>query len=478
VPDHAPFLERLFESEAPEASYPLTRVEGEIPSYVRGTYYLNGPGLFRRGDLDYRHWLDGDGRVSALRFGDDGVTLTTRFVAGPRRRDEEAAGRALYRAFGTTFDGDRLVRGIGLASPVNVSIYRWGGRLLALGEQGLPWSLDPESLETLGEETFGRLSPVSPFAAHPHLDPESGEMVCFGISYAAQRPLLYLYHLHPEKGVVARRRLLLDAPYSLHDFSLSPRYASFYLAPYLLDMEALLEGGVSVQEALSWQPQRGTRLLVVSRETGQEVASIPVGQAYSLHQINAFEDEEGRLVVDLLEMSEPAYPQYEVVPDLFTTVPPARPVRLVVDPARGELVERRELPFDLAADFPGVAPRAVGKPYRRFWMLAISKTDERGRKFFDQLVAFDWDQGGVVSTYQTRPFQYLGGEPVFVADPADPGRGVILVQLLDAGRGRGSFALFDASDVAAGPVARLHLEAMIPPGFHASFAPEASHGGG
>ncbi|HEY4594936.1 MAG TPA: carotenoid oxygenase family protein, partial [Thermoanaerobaculia bacterium] len=66
--DHAPGLERAFAAPADQQGTP--RVEGEIPAFLRGTYYLNGPARFERGGQAYRHWLDGDGMVCALRFGE------------------------------------------------------------------------------------------------------------------------------------------------------------------------------------------------------------------------------------------------------------------------------------------------------------------------------------------------------------------------------------------------------------------------
>jgi all-trans-8'-apo-beta-carotenal 15,15'-oxygenase len=115
VIDHAPGLERAFARVPEEGSYTLSGIEGTIPSYVRGTYYLNGPARFSRGDLAYRHWLDGDGMVAALRFRDGEVRFTNRFVRSAKWTGEEAAGRALFRAFGTAFPGDQLLRGIALA---------------------------------------------------------------------------------------------------------------------------------------------------------------------------------------------------------------------------------------------------------------------------------------------------------------------------------------------------------------------------
>ncbi|HEX2642954.1 MAG TPA: carotenoid oxygenase family protein, partial [Thermoanaerobaculia bacterium] len=150
--DNAPGLERAF-ADTPAERVETIRpadIEGEVPAFVRGTYYLNGPARFSRGDVRYRHWLDGDGMICALRFGADGVELRARFVQSPKWQVEEAAGKALFRAFGTSFSGDRLVRGIALESPVNVSVYPFGGALLAFGEQGLPIAIDPETLETRG----------------------------------------------------------------------------------------------------------------------------------------------------------------------------------------------------------------------------------------------------------------------------------------------------------------------------------------
>jgi len=171
-PDLAPHLERLFDRVPEEGSYRIQPASGTLPPGLRGTYYVNGPGRFGRGEVVYRHWLDGDGLVCSLRFDQDeeaaggGVRFTRRFVRSAKWRDEEAAGRSLYRTFGTAFPGDRLVRGIAIASPANVSVYPFAGRLLAFGEQGLPWELDAETLETRGEHTFGRrLNPVAPFSA-------------------------------------------------------------------------------------------------------------------------------------------------------------------------------------------------------------------------------------------------------------------------------------------------------------------------
>ena len=147
-------LERCFLFDAVEDAYPITGISGSIPEALRGTYYVNGPARFRRGDLCYKHWLDGDGMVCALRFGSDGAHFTNRFVRTRKLEEEDAAGRFLYRGFGTAFPGDRLRQNIMLEPPVNVSVYPFAGSVLAFGEQTLPYALDPVTLETRGEYDF------------------------------------------------------------------------------------------------------------------------------------------------------------------------------------------------------------------------------------------------------------------------------------------------------------------------------------
>src|SRR3978361_1270856 len=121
--DAAPLLECCFFFEAIEDSYEVTGIEGHVPAWLRGSYYVNGPARFERAGQRYKHWLDGDGMVCSLRFSGDGVRVTNRFVQTPKLKEEDAAGRFMYREFGTAFPGDQLHRKVMLEPPVNVSVY-------------------------------------------------------------------------------------------------------------------------------------------------------------------------------------------------------------------------------------------------------------------------------------------------------------------------------------------------------------------
>jgi all-trans-8'-apo-beta-carotenal 15,15'-oxygenase len=469
VADYAPGIEHAFSLEPSEQSYTVDEIEGRVPTSIRGTYYLNGPARFELEGFNYRHWLDGNGMVCALRFAEGHVSFTNRFVRSRKFTEEEKARRPLFRTFGTAFAGDLLKRKIMLESPVNVSVYKYRDSLLAFGEQGLPYELDPVTLETRGEFNFsGALNDVSPFSAHPKFDRETGEMFNFGVAFSAREPLLHFYRFDAQGKLNYRRRLHLDYPCTLHDFGLSQSFAIFYLSPYLLNVSSFVLEGCTLMDSLQWEPERGSRLLVVSRETGAPVASINIGSRHCLHFINCFETN-NLLNVDVLELEQPVYDQYQTLPDLFTDVCEGQPVRYVLDRATGKLCERQELDYRLAPDFPSIDMRRAARPYEDFWMLGISSTGQHGRKFFDQLVHASWNSHSQGDIYQAPPGHYLAGEPVFIPNPSQKTTGSILCQIFDARRVESFFAIFDARNVSAGPLARLRLKTPIHVGFHATF---------
>lgn len=55
----------------------------------------------------------------------------------------------------------------------------WGGHLLALKEVGLPYAVDPHTLDTRTYDPFGQVKSKT-FTAHPKYDPYKDELVVFG----------------------------------------------------------------------------------------------------------------------------------------------------------------------------------------------------------------------------------------------------------------------------------------------------------
>ena len=65
------------------------------------------------------------------------------------------------------------------------------------------------------------------------------------------------------------------------------------------------------------------------------------------------------------------------------------------------------------------------------------------------------------------------GEPIFVpkTDDAAEGDGWILTVVWRGNEGRSDLAVFEATDIAKGPVALAHLSSRVPAGFHGNWRP-------
>jgi all-trans-8'-apo-beta-carotenal 15,15'-oxygenase len=409
--------------------------------------------------------------VCALRFTDDGVYCANQFVRGRKFVREEHG--PVFRTFGTAFPGDRLKRGIGTESPYNVSVYQYRNKLLAFGEQSLPMELDSATLETKTPgKTFdfdGQLNDAAPFSAHPKIDSRTGELLNFGIFFSPDDPVLIYYRFDEAGKLACRKRVSIDYPSSTHDFTVSENYAVFYLSPHLLDVSAIMKNGVATIDALSWQPELGSRLVVLCRKTGKEIARIKIDGRYCLHTINAFE--QGRqLIVDIIELERPIYDQYQTLPEMFLDVPFGKPTRMVIDLDRQSVISKATIEYDCAPDFPVIHPQLDSRQYDDLWMLGISRTGQPGSKFLDQLVHAKWSQPDQVDIWRCPSGQYMSGEPVFVSDPDHKNQGVIICPVLDETKLRTYFAIFGANCVAAGPIAKLTLRQAIHLGFHATFS--------
>lgn len=471
IVDHAPGLERAFPDSAPELDCTLTPDTGALPPTLRGTYYVNGPARFGRGAQRYDHWLDGDGMVAAVRIAEGRARLTSRYVRTDKFSTEEAAGLPVFRAFGTSFPADRLRHGMALASPANISVYPFGGSLLAFGEQGLPWELDPETLETRGEYTFGgKLKAITPFSAHPTIDPVTGELFNFGVSFSAENPALNVYRFSANGTSRYRVRHRLPFACSVHDFGLTESYSVFHLSPYVLDMQAFQKEGRHLMDCLAWRPELGSSIWICDREDGRLRHQVPIGHGYCLHLIHCHEVDE-TLHVDVIEMAEPVYDQYRV-PNLFPDVRTAAIKRYSIELGTGRLLDESTMDSDIMCDFPALDPRLGLGAYESFWTLGLSATHKPGRKFFDCLLRHEWGAGAPADSYQAPPSCYLGGEPVFLPHPDLAGQGFTLCQRFDTSARSMSFLLFDAYDLVRGPIAALPLDRPLHLGFHACWQPD------
>jgi carotenoid cleavage dioxygenase len=442
-PNEHPFLSGAKAPTYVECDAPHLPVRGHMPSTLFGTLYRNGPNpqFAPRGPY---HWFTGDGMVHAFRIAGGRVSYRNRWVRTPRFLLESERGAAI------ALDDPHPV---GDSTVANTNVLSFAGKLLALEEIHAPYAMDPDTLMTLGQDTFGGAL-TTPMTAHPKIDPATGELLWFAYGASGEcTPDIALGTVSPDGRLTTTTRF--DAPYAsmVHDFVATQRH---FVLPILPLVGALERGGLL---PYAWEPARGAFLAIVSRD-GREKRFVAMDACYVFHVMNGFERDDGTIICDVVRYDEPPlFPRADGT--RAATPPPAKLVRWRVDPA-GRVHEDTIL--DVDCEFPRIDERFATRAYRHGYV-RLNETRDAGAGF----AHVDLESGR--SAEWRPPAGDVASEPVFVprADDAPEGDGWLLATVYRAAENRSDLAVLDARDVAAGPIALAELSHRVPSGFHGSF---------
>jgi len=123
---------------------------------------------------------------------------------------------------------------------------------------------------------------------------------------------------------------------------------------------------------------------------------------------------------------------------------------------------------DIAGEFPRIDDRRAGFASRHGWY-ACANPDAPAGTWLSGIVHVD-GAGSRLGKY-LLPLGDTISEPVFVArgDDAAEGDGWLLAAVWRANENRSDLAVFNATDVEAGPVALVQLGHRVPDGFHGNW---------
>jgi all-trans-8'-apo-beta-carotenal 15,15'-oxygenase len=454
----------------------VPRVEGVLPPALRGTLYRNGPGLFDRGGGRKRMLLDGDGMIQAYQFRNGQVRFRTRFVRTKKYVEEEAAEQFLYRTWSTLAPGGVWANlGLRLANQAEVTVIRRDA-LYAFGGPH-PYALDPETLETIGVSTLGVPAEMTRYQAHWKVDGRTGEWLHFGVVYGVT-PTVHITVFKADGRLRTHWTVPLPRQVYLHDWLVSERHLLFVLHPGILPLAgvvAMFLGLRSPADVIRWQPELGNLVLVLERTGPSAPLLLEANAAWMWHALNAYEAH-GEIVADfvgapeIVGLGRPDAPFFAIMRGHAPapSSPGARALvrRYIIDPAARTLREDI-IAADDGYEMPFVNPRFGCSRHRYGYFARNGQADW----FWSSIARVD-TQTGQITSYDFGQGHYCS-EPVFAPQPgasyeagaaAEPGW--LLTLVYDAGTKQSYLAILKADQVAAGPVALVHLTHHVPLSFH------------
>lgn len=440
-----PYLQGNFAPVEQELTATELTVHGEIPPQLSGRLLRIGPNPVNADPENY-HWFLGNGMVHGLRLRDGRAEwYRARYV-----RDDEVTAHMGWPPVG----GAQAALPIG-SGVANTNVIGHAGRTFAIVEAGnLPVELDYE-LETIGRSDFdGGLG--GGFSAHPHRDPHTGELHTAVYSPFWQH---IRYVCVAADGSVAR---VVDVPTPgspmVHDCLFTAHYFILLDLPVTFSADAIAEGSAFPYR---WTPDYGARVGLLPRGGGAETVSWhEVEPCYVFHPMNAYEDDRGRVVLDVIR-----HPRMFASDRHGPNEGRTRLDRWLIDPARTGVAE--SCLDEHPQEFPRVDERRAGSLYRYGYSAAM------GPGFQSTALRKRDLQEGRTSIHSQGPQRHFL-EPVFVprGDDAAEDDGWIMAYVYDADRDSSDVVILDAQDFDGEALATIELPRRVPYGFHGNWVPD------
>ena len=356
-----------FAPVAKEQTHTELVVEGEIPTELDGLYVRNGPnpaGKIKR----RQHYFSGDGMVHGVRIRNGRVVwYRNRFVR---------VGN-VPKLLGERDPGGPITSGLDV-SP-NTNVIRIGGNLYATIEAGPSLVQLSDELETVTRSDLDGALPHG-FTGHHKVDPDVGDIHGVVYSKALGKKALYV-RLSSDGQLLNEVQIPLAGATQIHDMSITKRFAIIFDLNVEFDPLMLLKTTLPIR----WKTRRPSRIGVLPKDgTDRDIRWFHVNPCYVYHPMNAYESEDGRLIVDVSRYKRAA--QKDHYGPLGDTNP--RVFRWTLDLNSPRSRAQEEILFDLSLDFPKISPRVEGRPYR--FAYGIEATT---RPSFDAAIKMDLATG-------------------------------------------------------------------------------------
>jgi carotenoid cleavage dioxygenase-like enzyme len=394
--------------------------------------------------------------LHAVSLRDGQVAYRNRWVQTAGLAAENEAGSALYT--GLMESAKENPRGV-YKDTSNTDVIFDGKELLSLWYiAGHAHRVNALTLETAGPATFGKAK-TAKVSAHAKFDGASGEVLFFD---NGPRAPFMSYGVVKDGALAHYTDIALEGPRLPHDMAFTERHS------ILMDLPVHFRKGALEERRwiIDYHRDIPARFGVLPRyANGEAVQWFEAEPCYIYHVVNAWDEGDTTVMIacrcdDPIPALDPN--DGELARALANLRLKAHLHEWRFDRKTGKTTER---PLDdRSTEFPSIDSRRGGRPSRYAYNMAIP--DAR-TLVFDGLVKYDLERG----TSQSYAFGdgMFGSEAPFAPriGGVEEDDGYVLSFVHDARSDRSALWIFDAKEIARGPLCKVPMSQRVPMGFHA-----------
>ncbi|CAG8683857.1 6652_t:CDS:2, partial [Funneliformis caledonium] len=476
------------------------KVTGELPSWLNGEFYTIGPGIY---DIKYNRMIESEGggyesatETFSMGHWFDGQTPIAKFF-GQKRTDKpemEPCSINISTNFPFYMSGEKP----------KVFCQNHASQVVELEA----YDLSPSRVYSWDDiNPLFRGNHASP---HPHYDENTGELINFNMEIQTLGTKYNFFSIsenHPSGEFITS----VSAKTSyVHSFAVTPRFIILVVFPFYGKNAGInVKWSDSILDSLSYNPEEPTLFYVISRVKKQLVATYKSDPCFAFHHINAFEDDDDNLYLDIV-----CYDNTDICYDLsldnlrnglVVGLPLAEVRRFVLQNVQIESLKFSKMPqatqletlqntvvslfrnashqsinpwpianyvrcADSTLELPRINPKFHGKRYRYVYGIGLSaKAATQEGQIWDALIKCDLDTKEVVAMWVVE--NCYPSEPVFISAPGNDNNeddGILLSVIFEGQDIKSFLVVLDAKTLLE--IARVDLPQVIPLSFgHGSF---------
>ena len=445
-------------------------IEGEIPKDLTGLHVRNGPN--RRFEAAGRyHWFDGDGMLHAVRFEGGRAQYRNRWVMTDGLKEELRAGQALWQGIKDPPRKDRP--DAPMKNTANTDVKFYAGHLVTMWYLGgAVYQCRPDDLSTVGQLALDARLEGLPISAHSKVDERTGEFLFF--AYSKEPPYMHYGVMDRHGALKTFMPVTLPGPRLPHDMAVTANHTILHDLPLFQDMDALAAG----RHKLKFHVDTPSRFGIVPRHgRPEQIRWFEAKPTYLYHVSNAWEEDDGQGGTEIVMTGTP----FRTPRDEHGGIDAGRFPRLLSQlendyvfhewrfNLRTGQTHERVIDDIVNQEFPVINSAMLGLKTRYAWNVLMARQHRPEEPRFCGIVRHDLQQGRCTS-YHEGVHRWFSEAPFAPRDNSRAEDDGYLVGFVWDDLKQASFVqIFDAADVAQGPVTRIRLPQRVPHGFHATW---------
>ncbi|NEO31059.1 MAG: 9-cis-epoxycarotenoid dioxygenase [Symploca sp. SIO3C6] len=452
-----PYLEGNFAPIAQEITADELQIIGTLPPELSGMFVRNGPNP-QFSPLGRYHWFDGDGMLHGVQINNGKASYLNRYIQTRGFKLEQEAGKSIWTGL---LEPPQMDNPYGPSkNTANTALVWQAGKLLALWEGGKPHAIRVPSLETIGTDNYdGKL--VSPFTAHPKVDPVTGEMMFFGYSLA-EPPYLKYSVVSPTGELLKTVTIDLPVGVMMHDFAITADYTIFMDLPLTFRPERAQQG----EAVFQFEVNRPSRFGILPRHgDNNDIRWFETSSCYIFHTLNAYSEGE-EVVLIACRMSSTSVLGTPEFDDPQADIPRLHQWRFHLGTGLVRETSLEEMP----SEFPRLNEQYLGRKTRYGYSSRMAGSE---LPLFDGIIKHDFS----LNQSQTHEFGsgHYGGEAFFVPRPnaETEDDGWLVTFLHDENSQTSELVIISAQNLTSEPIARVIIPQRVPYGFHCLWLSQA-----